>query len=273
MIVIPLKEVSKQLTVRLAAVPHLALGLDYDGTLVPIRTTPSEALPSQETRDILTRFVEMLDVDILLLTGRSADDLASMLRIPGIAIAGNHGLDRLKDGKHVYSANCEGFLINKEKMLVDVARLRAKYECIKIEEKGVGIAIHYRGCPSRLQEAVCRAILEQCHEIEKLHKVKVKEGKKVVELLPDCDVNKGSTMVSWLEHLRSSSNILNIQALYAGDDITDEDVFSIAPEDWVTIQVGDPGDRACSAEYVAENTEEFQKFLMDIYIKRQKLEV
>jgi len=68
-------------------------------------------------------------------------------------------------------------------------------------------------------------------------KLQILEGDKVVEV-KNMEVNKGTAVTRWLEHY-SPDFILAV-----GDDRTDEDIFSVIPEEAITIKVGGRGSRA-----------------------------
>ncbi|MCL5960640.1 MAG: trehalose-phosphatase, partial [Chloroflexi bacterium] len=116
-------------------------------------------------------------------------------RLPnqGIVYVGNHGLDR-HDGvltrrhplaKQYLAAMAEA-----------VADLRQELDLpgLLFEEKGVTVSIHYRRCPD--SGAAREEILQAIERSDQARGLQVLEGRRVVELRPPIDVNKGSALLS-----------------------------------------------------------------------------
>lgn len=248
----------------LSAAPNLAIALDYDGTVTPIKPTPEEAKPSEKTMRVLRRLKNAPGTYFLLLTGRSPSDLAGLLREPEIEIIGNHGLSRLAGGVTHVHPDAQPFMKNRSLFVQRIGIIAQKYPCVKLEDKGAGLAVHYRSCAGRFHDTIRRAVLSRCRELEALVPVTVTEGKKVVELRPKSGVTKGTAVREWLAKLKSAVNSADFSFLYAGDDITDEDVFSLVEPNWTTIQVGDPGSRRCAARYLAKDQNQLLDFLSEL---------
>jgi trehalose 6-phosphate phosphatase len=85
------------------------------------------------------------------------------------------------------------------------------------EDKDLSVAIHYRGAED--QAAALGRIQRALGEAD-LTGFAIKGGKKLVQIRPVGGINKGST-VSLLMKERGLT-----QGLYAGDDLTDLDVFA-----------------------------------------------
>src|SRR3990167_5579821 len=67
--------------------------LDFDGTLVPIQKIPSKVHLSSEAKRCLINLSKRKDVRIAIVSGRSARDLYSRVRVKGIVYVGNHGFE------------------------------------------------------------------------------------------------------------------------------------------------------------------------------------
>src|SRR5205807_7182372 len=85
-----------------------------------------------------------------------------------------------------------------------------------IEDKGLTVAFHWREAPD---DAAARRELEEIAEKARATGLEVRWGRKVLELRPPVDADKGTAVRALLaEHgLR--------RGLYAGDDTTDLDAF------------------------------------------------
>jgi len=87
------------------------------------------------------------------------------------------------------------------------------------------------------------------------------DGKKVYELLPDIDWNKGKAVLWLLETLGLEG--WNVLPIYIGDDRTDEDAFRALEKPGVGILVSDRAQET-SANYTLRNPEEVERFLQNI---------
>jgi trehalose-phosphatase len=107
-----------------------------------------------------------------------------------------------------------------------------RLEGILIEEKRFSVAVHYRLVKQIYLERIKRVV----DNIIRLHKsLRLMSGKKVFEILPDIDWDKGRAVrwiiealkISWKEH----------SVVYLGDDVTDEDAFRVIRQRGVGILV------------------------------------
>ncbi|HEU0053988.1 MAG TPA: trehalose-phosphatase, partial [Longimicrobium sp.] len=72
---------------------RLILLLDFDGTLAPIVDRPELAAMPERTRAALERLMVMDGVEVAIVSGRGMADARERAGIPGIAYAGNHGME------------------------------------------------------------------------------------------------------------------------------------------------------------------------------------
>jgi len=263
-----LSEIAEKLATELARANVLAIGLDYDGTLTHIRPTPAEAVPTAEARHVLRKLRAAERIELLLITGRSPKDLAAIIGIEDIEIVGNHGLSRLCGGNLTHHQDAKAFFEIKDAVKSHLEEILDSIGCLRLEDKGPGLAIHYRQCPEERHSVVRRMLVSECRNLSESLAVTVREGKKVVELVPLTEVNKGTTMIDWVSGLRRNQAGKHIGIVFAGDDITDENVFSSADDDWVTIQVGEPDGWDSTAKYLASRPDELIWFL---YLLLQRL--
>ena len=84
------------------------------------------------------------------------------------------------------------------------------------EDKGLTVAFHYRGA---LDEEAARAELEEVAVRARAAGLHTRFGRKVLELLPPVEANKGTA----IRRLLADRQLR--RALYAGDDTTDLDAF------------------------------------------------
>ena len=87
---------------QLKKAPQKALLLDYDGTLAPFHLDPRNAYPYPGIREILNRLLEVVDMRLVIISGRWTEDLIPLLQLnKNPEIWGSHGLERLRsDGSY-----------------------------------------------------------------------------------------------------------------------------------------------------------------------------
>ena len=218
--------------------------LDYDGTLTPIVDRPEQATLAPGTRDRLTRLAERCPVTIV--TGRDIDVMRRFVQLDQLGYAGCHGLDIAgPEGSGLRYEAAASFLPQ-----VDSAEraLRAALEPVDgvlIERKRFSVSAHYRlaapGDVPRIDATVREVALD--------HPTLRREGgKKVFELRPDVDWDKGRA-VDWLIR---AMGIDPPAVVYIGDDETDEYVFSRLGGSGVSIVVAS-SDRPTTARYRVRN--------------------
>jgi len=186
---------------RLAADPtRAALFFDVDGVLAPIVARPEDARVPDETRAELRRLNERYAL-VACISGRAGVDAARIVGVPELTYVGNHGLE-LDARAAEWRGRLEDFL--------------EEVDWPATENKGLTASLHYRGSED---EGAARTALRDVRMRAERVGLVARFGRKVLELLPPVDANKGTAVRSLLAE-RSLA-----RALYAGDDTTDLDAF------------------------------------------------
>lgn len=195
--------------------PDNALFLDFDGTLAAFAQHPDGVTIDAGLPELLLRVRAGLAGAVAIVTGRTLAALDVLLGAPHFAAAGLHGLEwRLAGGVSHFSGNPVG-------ASRIVAALQDRFRAdprIYIEDKGAGVALHYRRAPK--QAEACLAALRELArgpEFEILH------GHYVVEARPR-GVHKGAAVKALQRHAPFSGR----RPVFVGDDRTDEDGFRAA---------------------------------------------
>lgn len=187
---------------RLAEQPgRAAILLDVDGTLAPIVERPEDACVPGRTREILAGLVARYRL-VGCISGRPAADAARIVGDEGIRYVGEHGLELVPDADAW-----------AERLAAFANESTWPHE----EGKRLSLSFHYRQASD---EAVARAELERVAEQAVAEGLSVRWGRKVLEIRPPVDADKGTAV----RHLLAESAA--DRALYAGDDATDVDAFA-----------------------------------------------
>jgi len=198
---------------------RLVLLLDFDGTLAPIVDRPELAAMPEPTRRALERLMARPGVEVAVVSGRGLADVRGLAAIPGIAYAGNHGMEIHGPGIeriHPEAAAARPVLERAARELGDaIAAIPGAF----VEDKELTLSVHFRLAPrDRLDEL--HALVHRV--VDPLPGVHVTEGKQVVEVRPNVDWNKGRAVLFLLDQMRPPAAA---PVLYFGDDRTDEDAF------------------------------------------------
>jgi trehalose 6-phosphate phosphatase len=230
------------LLARLAEDPtKAALFLDVDGVLAPIVPKPEDARVPDETREELRRLNERYAL-VACISGRAGADAQRIVGLPDLVYVGNHGLEL--DGEAAgWAEQLQGFL--------------AEIAWPATENKQLTASLHYRGSPD---ERAARAALEEVKVRAERQGFMARFGRKVLEVLPPLDVNKGTAV----RQLLAERNLR--RALYAGDDTTDLDGFRALDGLDVSVRVAvasheSPPELREAADLVVANPEEFVSLL------------
>jgi trehalose-phosphatase len=241
---------------------QLAVFLDYDGTLTPIVSRPDQAVLLNSTRAILRTLSAKMPVAIL--SGRELQDVRKRVDIDGLVYAGSHGFDIA--GPHgLRRQEAKEFLPALDFAEKEIREKLAGIPGALIERKCFSIAAHYRKVNERDFPKLERAVGEVAARHRELRTM---EGKKVYELLPNTDWDKGKAVLWLLENLGLEHG--KLRPIYIGDDRTDEDAFHALGQRGAGILVSEQP-RSTAARYALKNPAEVERFLQEL-IEMTKLE-
>jgi trehalose 6-phosphate phosphatase len=176
-----------------------AVLLDVDGTLAPIVARPELAEVPEQTRAELRRLLKRYAL-VACVSGRSGQEARRLVGVEGVVYVGVHGLE----------------LAPEAERWRETLRPFAQLEWPWLEDKGLTIALHWR---EAADEQAARTELQRVAERAEAAGLEARWGRKVLELRPPVEADKGTAVRALLEErgLR--------RALYAGDDTTDLDAF------------------------------------------------
>jgi trehalose-phosphatase len=234
---------------------QLAVFLDYDGTLTPIVSRPDQAVLANSTRAILSTLAAKIPVAIL--SGRELKDVRNRVAIDGIVYAGSHGFD-IAGPRGLQRQEAREFLPALDAAEKELREKLAGIAGALIERKCFSIAAHYRNANESDFPKLEREVSEIAARHRKLRRI---DGKKVYELLPNIDWDKGKAVLWLLEKLGLERR--NAHPIYIGDDRTDEDAFRALEQRGVGILVSEQP-RPTAARYSLRNPTEVERFLHEL---------
>jgi trehalose 6-phosphate phosphatase len=214
-----------------ARVPRLLVASDFDGTVAPIVSKPSDARPIPAAADALAALAALRQTTTALISGRALRDLAELSGAPTeVHLVGSHGSEFNTDFLDAVDDSARALLADLEQTM---AGLAARYPGATIETKPVSVAFHVRNAaPEHAQEALDAALAAVAD-----WDVHITEGKAVREFAV-IDTDKGEA----LELLRRQGEADAI--VFFGDDVTDEKAFSRLGDADVGVKVGSGDTRA-----------------------------
>ncbi|MFZ2174120.1 MAG: trehalose-phosphatase [Rhodococcus sp. (in: high G+C Gram-positive bacteria)] len=233
-----------------------AVLFDFDGTLANIVNDPAAASLVEGAKEQLTRVARFCPVAVI--SGRDLADVQARVGVTGIWYAGSHGFEIVApDGQHHQNEAALGAVPDLERAAGALAELLHHVPGILVEHKRFAVAVHYRNVePDRVEE-VLAAVYDVAAREDRLC---VTGGRKVIELRPDIDWDKGRALGWVLDHVVDADNLLPI---YIGDDLTDEDAFDAVADTGIGIVVrhGEDGDRPSAARFSVDSPDQVRELL------------
>jgi trehalose 6-phosphate phosphatase len=236
---------------------QVAIFLDYDGTLTPIVSQPENAWLSESMRKAVRELAARVPVAIL--SGRDLDDIRRRVNIDAIVYAGSHGFD-IAGPRGLRRQMATELTPNLDQAENELREVLDGIPGARVERKRFSIAVHYRNVKENDASKVERAVGEVAARHRELRRI---DGKKVYELLPDIDWDKGKAVLWLLEALGLESRSGGIRPVYIGDDRTDEYAFRALDQRGISILVSEQS-QPTAASYSLKNTDEVEYFLREL---------
>jgi len=224
------------------------LAFDFDGTLAPLRPDPQSVYVSPLLATTLTHLNERLPVGVI--SGRQLSDLSPRLGFTPMLLAGNHGAEQRGDeASHAHwdraLAPARATLLRHHRLL-DRARIR-------VEDKRQSLALHTgtADTSSHVHEDL-QVLISELATV-----ARVFGGHRVLNITPVSAPHKGDVMADAVSRFGVAA------ALYIGDDLTDEDVFRMAPAHWVTARVG-PCHQGTAAQFTLDTHRDVECIITEL---------
>ncbi len=204
--------------------------LDYDGTLVGFKGKPAQAEPDEEIMSLLQSLSSNANNTVVIISGRDRATLEKWLGNLKVALVAEHGgWIRQKNEDWQSLEPCTGDWKDTIRPILELYSDRTAGS--SVEEKDFSLVWHYRRADPELaylrEQELRGALLNLTENLD----VGVFEGNKILEIR-NVGVNKGRAAEFWSG--KKDWEFL----LAAGDDYTDEEMFSVLPDSAYSIKVG-----------------------------------
>ncbi|XP_027331450.1 probable trehalose-phosphate phosphatase C [Abrus precatorius] len=205
--------------------------LDYDGTLSPIVADPDKAYMSKKMRATLKDIARHFATAIV--SGRSIDKVYSFVGLAELYYAGSHGMDikgptnkrsTKKGNEAVLLQPASEFLPMINEVYNILVEKTKSVPGAKVENNKFCLSVHYRCVDEKSWVALAEQVNLVLNEYPKL---KLTQGRKVLEIRPNIKWDKGKALEFLLEKSLGYANSNNVFPIYIGDDRTDEDAFKV----------------------------------------------
>ena len=241
------REVSR----RVRDAKEIRVYLDFDGTLVNYQAHPEGVKLSAGAKRALRRLARHRNVHVAIVSGRRRGVLVRHVKVPGVHFMGLYGWE---DGKSLRLP--ERTVQKVRRLRGTLASLSSELPGISIEDKGISVAVHFRGASPEMQRRAQKCIhmaLGKNHA--DLH---VLRSNDVWDVAPRQVSGKGDAL---RKALRGAGR--GVLPIFVGDDVTDESAF-VALSKGITVLAGPQ--RKTAARFGLRDPEEVCTFL-------EKLEV
>ncbi|KAL3645342.1 hypothetical protein CASFOL_010522 [Castilleja foliolosa] len=218
----------------------LVVFLDYDGTLSPIVDDPDRAFMSIDMRSVVRSVAKNYPTAII--SGRSRDKVYDLVGLSELYYAGSHGMDIIFPAKDMVSENnlccvkstdqtgkevnlfqpASEFLPMINEVFRKFVEITKDIKGSKVENHKFCVSVHYRNVDENSWPVIAQYVHDILNDYPRL---RLTHGRKVLEVRPVIDWDKGKAVEFLLESLGFSNS--NVLPIYIGDDRTDEDAFKV----------------------------------------------
>ena len=198
-------------------VPHCALFLDIDGTLLDIAATPDLVHVDGRVTGLLPQLARRLGGALALITGRSIADVDRLFPDILLPIAGQHGIERRDAVGAVHRLPAQPGI---EPLRRELQQLVAEHDGLVLEDKGATLALHYRQAP-RLAPHLHRIVRATVAGTRDADVWRLQPGKGIIEVRP-VGRDKGTAIAEYM----TEPPFRGRTPVFVGDDRTDEFGFA-----------------------------------------------
>ncbi len=204
---------------------------NYDGTLVPFERDPDKAAPPSGLLKLLKNLHKNDKTDIVIISGRSKDELDKWLRKITVNLTAEHGVwirEASADKWKLFKPQSNEW---KEEILPILETYTDRLPGSYIEEKEYSLSWHYHKADIMQASFLSKEVSDYLFAMVTNIGLQVLHGRQVVEVC-NAGINKGELAMHWLSR-KEYDFVLAI-----GSGWSDEMLFQTMPEHAWTMGVG-----------------------------------
>ncbi|MGH8999006.1 MAG: trehalose-phosphatase [Acidimicrobiia bacterium] len=187
-----------------------AVVVDFDGTLAPVVDDPTRARALPASEQVLARLAASLG-RVAVVSGRPVSFLRDALRIDGLILAGQYGVERLQGDVVVTDPRAQA---SAEAVETVAREAETALPGLLVERKnGIAVTLHWRTAPELEADAMALGV-----RLAERYGLAGQPGRLALELRPPLDLDKGTVVRELARGCHA--------ALMAGDDLGDLAAFS-----------------------------------------------
>jgi trehalose-phosphatase len=219
---------------------HVLFMADFDGTLTPIVERPELAIMPEAGVTLLRELASHRNITVGIISGRSLEDLKKRVNVEGIIYAGNHGFEIEGPGlsfvNPIVAEIRPFFRIVRQLLTMTLGSIKG----VLVEDKGITLSVHYRQVDDSKAKDVEDLVEHAVKSTGSLGLFKITSGKKVFEVRPAVDWDKGKAIRLLMKRYGRGGRTSGLLPIYIGDDQTDEDGFQMIEKygNGITVRVG-----------------------------------
>ena len=234
--------------------------IDYDGTLVPFSRKPRHAVPDDDLIQLLNDLCADPRNTVALISGRDCESLQKWFGDLELNIFAEHGVwfkEKRQNWRTLEPQHKEWKDEVRPILEMYVDRTPGSF----LEEKEYSFSWHYRNSDPELALIRVRELKDTLIHLATNLNLGVMDGNEVLEI-KNAGINKGAAAQALL--FKEKWDFV----LAAGDDITDEDLFTCLPDTAYSIKIGlSPS----SARYSIESIDDFRNLLSSLSLNRTEI--
>lgn len=217
-----------------------SLFLDFDGTLVSLADRPDAVRVDARLANLMRRLLDRLEGRIAVVSGRPAMQVKELFNID-LTIVGSHGMERVGGDGAPKTLERPASLRLVSASMSELAR---RHQGVLVEEKPLGVALHFRLCPAAEEDC-----LRLAKGLAGEHGLHLQPGKMMIEVRAG-----GGDKGTAIRALMREPGMAGRRPVFMGDDLTDEPGFMAVEElSGAGILVGEQ--RTTAARYRLESVE------------------
>ena len=208
-----------------------ALFFDYDGTLVPLASTPEKAVPGHDLLKLLEEISNIPGTDIFIISGRDKEFLEKWFgSLRELNFVAEHGI--WKKEKQYNWELMNNISVDWMSTILPILELYSdRVPGSFVEEKEYSLAWHFRKADVESGPVYAQNLIDSLQNLTARMELQILRGNKVIEI-KNSALNKGTALNYYLR--KNDYDFV----LVIGDDVTDDDMFKVQYEPSYSVKVG-----------------------------------